>query len=93
MMSNWSKFGERYTRPTGALELMEDLGAAMDGDSSTLLLGGGNPGNIPEIRSLFGQQLAEIAVSDEGFGRLVGNYADPKGERRFRSCLADLLGQ
>lgn len=93
MTSNWSKFGERYTRPTGALELMEDLGAAMDGDSSTLLLGGGNPGNIPEIRSIFGQQLAEIAVSDEGFGRLVGNYADPKGERRFRSCLADLLGQ
>lgn len=93
MTSNWSKFGERYTRPTGALELMEDLGAAMDGDRSTLLLGGGNPGNIPEIRSIFGQRLAEIAVSDEGFGRLVGSYADPKGERRFRCCLADLLGR
>jgi valine--pyruvate aminotransferase len=93
MMSNWSKFGERYARPTGALELMEDLGAAMDGDRSTLLLGGGNPGNIPEIRSIFGQRLAEIAVSEEGFGRLVGSYADPKGERRFRYYLADLLGR
>lgn len=91
MAGNWSKFGERYTRPTGALELMEDLSVATDGDSSILLLGGGNPGRIPEIQSIFRRRLAEIAESDDEFGRLAANYADPRGERRFRRGLADLL--
>jgi valine--pyruvate aminotransferase len=91
MAVKWSKFGERYTRPTGALELMEDLGAAMEGDGEVLLLGGGNPGRIPEIQAIFRQRLTEIAASDEGFDRLAGNYADPKGDRRFRRSLADLL--
>ena len=93
MARNWSKFGERYTRPTGALELMEDLGVATDNEESTLLLGGGNPGRIPEVQAIFKRRLAEIAASDENFERLVGNYADPKGERRFRRVLAELLAR
>ncbi len=93
MARNWSKFGERYTRPTGALELMEDLGVATDNEESTLLLGGGNPGRIPEVQAIFKRRLAEITASDENFERLVGNYADPKGERRFRRVLAELLAR
>jgi len=91
MVGTWSKFGDRYTRPTGALELMQDLGAAMDGEHSTLLLGGGNPGSIPEVQAIFRRRLAEIATSDENFERLVGKYAHPQGERRFRRLLAELL--
>ncbi len=91
MVGPWSKFGDRYTRPTGALELMQDLGAAMDGEHSTLLLGGGNPGSIPEVQAIFRRRLAEIAASDESFERLVGKYAHPQGERRFRRLLAELL--
>ena len=30
MTNNWSKFGERFARPTGAAELMEDLGLAVE---------------------------------------------------------------
>lgn len=91
MVGPWSKFGDRYTRPTGALELMQDLGAAMDGEHSTLLLGGGNPGSIPEVQAIFRRRLTEIAASDESFERLVGRYAHPQGERRFRRLLAELL--
>ena len=93
MVGRWSKFGERYTRATGALELMEDLGAAIDGENSTLLLGGGNPGRIPAVQAIFQQRLAEIASRGDEFERLVGNYADPKGERRFRRLLAELLAR
>ena len=93
MADNWSKFGQRFTRPTGALELMEDLGVAMGGGHSTLLLGGGNPGRVPEVQAIFKQRLADIAASDENFERLVGNYADPKGERQFRRMLAELLAR
>jgi valine--pyruvate aminotransferase len=93
MAGSWSKFGERYTRATGALELMEDLGVAIDGENSTLLLGGGNPGRIPAVQAIFQQRLAEIASRSDEFERLVGNYADPKGERRFRRLLAELLAR
>jgi valine--pyruvate aminotransferase len=93
MTGDWSKFGKRYTRSTGALELMEDLGVATDDDTSTLLLGGGNPGRIPEVQQIFRQRLAEIAADEASFERLVGNYADPRGERRFRRFLADLLNR
>lgn len=93
MIGNWSKFGKRYTRSTGALELMEDLGVATDDDTSTLLLGGGNPGRIPEVQQIFRQRLAEIAADEASFERLVGNYADPRGERRFRRNLAELLNR
>ncbi len=93
MAGGWSKFGERYTRPTGALELMQDLGVAMDGEHSTLLLGGGNPGSIPDVQAIFKRRLAEIAASDESFERLVGRYAHPNGERRFRRLLAELLAR
>ncbi|MED5461665.1 MAG: valine--pyruvate transaminase, partial [Pseudomonadota bacterium] len=91
MNRDWSRFGKRYTRATGAFELMEDLGAVSDADASMLLLGGGNPGRIPEVQEIFKRRLGEIAADDEGFDRLVGTYADPKGERRFRRALAALL--
>ncbi len=91
MTGDWSKFGKRYTRSTGALELMEDLGVATDSDAATLLLGGGNPGRIPEVQKIFRQRLKEIAADEASFERLVGNYADPSGERRFRRLLAELL--
>jgi len=93
MIGDWSKFGKRYTRSTGALELMEDLGAATDDETSTLLLGGGNPGRIPEVQKIFRERLAEIAADEASFERLVGNYADPRGERRFRRRLAELLNR
>ena len=93
MAGNWSKFGERYTRATGALELMEDLGVAIDSEDSTLLLGGGNPGRIPAVQAIFQRRLADIASCGDEFERLVGNYAHPKGERRFRRLLAELLAR
>lgn len=93
MTTRWSLFGERYTRRTGSLELMEDLGEAMHEDSSALFLGGGNPGKIPEIQKLIQRRLAQIAQDDDLSDRLLGNYAHPKGELRFRRALARLLSR
>ena len=91
MTRKWSKFGERFSRLTGAAELMDDLGLATAGEHSALLLGGGNPGKIPEMQALFKRRLAEIAASDDGTDRMLGNYAHPKGEIAFRKTLARLL--
>ncbi|NIW23505.1 MAG: aminotransferase class I/II-fold pyridoxal phosphate-dependent enzyme, partial [Gammaproteobacteria bacterium] len=93
MKMQWSSFGERFTRDTGSLELMEDLGEALSTESTALFLGGGNPGKIPEIQERIQARLAEIASHAEAADRLVGNYAHPKGELRFREALARLLAR
>ena len=86
-----SKFGERFARPTGAGELMEDLGLATAGEHDVFLLGGGNPGKIPAMQSLFRRRLVEIAASDSGTDQMLGKYPHPKGDTAFRTALAGLL--
>jgi valine--pyruvate aminotransferase len=93
MSFQYSRFGELFTRHTGALELMDDLGHAMSGERPATMLGGGNPGKIPAMQALFKNRLAEIAVSDADFERMLSNYAHPRGEHKFRRALAELLSK
>jgi valine--pyruvate aminotransferase len=91
MSTRFSQFGERFTRPTGALELMSDLGAATSGNREYLLLGGGNPARIPEMEQVFRRAMARIVGDAEEFARLAGYYSSPEGDLRFRSAIATLL--
>ena len=94
-MVEFSKFGKRFTRLTGASELMDDMGAAMDGggpaNGSMLMLGGGNPAHIPEVEQIFKDQMAAIIDQPDEFSRMAENYSGPAGEGRFRRALARLL--
>lgn len=87
----FSAFGARFTRPTGAVELMTDLGAAMAADEPPILLGGGNPAHIPAMLAIFRDRFRAVLDDDRDFRRLVADYPDPEGERTFRSALAGLL--
>lgn len=91
MTFRFSAAGEHFTRQTGALELMDDLGRAMAGESDALLLGGGNPGKIPAMQRIFMSRLAEIAAAPTEFERFASNYAHPAGEIAFRHALAEML--
>ena len=93
MIGNLSKFGERFSRKTGTAQLMGDLGRAIAEDPSALLLGGGNPGTIPEMVALFQQRFRDIADSPDEIQRMFGNYAHPKGELGFRKSLAGMLAR
>jgi valine--pyruvate aminotransferase len=93
MALNLSVFGQRFTRSTGALQLMDDLGNALAGESPQLMLGGGNPGRIPTIQQWLRQRLAEVGANERQFDRMLANYAHPRGELGFRRSLARLLGQ
>jgi valine--pyruvate aminotransferase len=91
MKQNFSEFGARFTRHTGARELMDDLGAAMAADPPVRMLGGGNPAHIPEMLALFRREFARVLADDREIRRMVADYADPVGEHGFRAALADLL--
>jgi valine--pyruvate aminotransferase len=87
----FSAFGARFTRHTGARELMDDLGAALASDRPMKLLGGGNPAALPEMLALFRREFTRVLADDREFRRMIGDYADPVGEQGFRAALADLL--
>lgn len=93
MRNRFSQFGDRFRRPTGALELMSDLGAAIAGVRKYLLLGGGNPARIPEMEQIFRREMARIVREPEEFARLAGFYSAPDGDLRFRTAVAELLGK
>ena len=90
-MAKWSEFGERFTRRTGARQLMDDLGDALSGDREVCMLGGGNPAHIPEIEEIFGNRLREVLESEKEYRRMLANYPSPAGEERFRISLANLF--
>ena len=87
----FSKFGKRFTRHTGASVLMEDMGAAMDSTEPIIMLGGGNPARIPEVEQVFKDQLAAIIETRVEFSRMMGHYSGSAGDGRFRQALAGLL--
>jgi valine--pyruvate aminotransferase len=92
MRFDLTRFGSRIVRPTGALELMTDLGeAAGTARGPTHMLGGGNPARIAEVEALYRRRLAEIAADGAQFGRFAAVYSAPSGEMAFRAELAAFL--
>jgi valine--pyruvate aminotransferase len=87
-MAFTTDFARRFVRPTGSLELMEDLGNAAPG---TLMLGGGNPARIPAVERVYARRLLEIAADPAQFGRFAASYAAPGGDIGFRATVARAL--
>jgi valine--pyruvate aminotransferase len=90
LMAFDTTFARRFLRPTGSLELMQDLGGAGPG---TLMLGGGNPARIPAVEAVYARRLREIAADPAQFGRFAASYTAPAGEIGFRATVADVLSR
>jgi valine--pyruvate aminotransferase len=90
-----TKFGKRILRPTGALELMTDLGeAALPVPGRTVhMLGGGNPARIPAVEAVYRRRLREIAGDEGELGRFAATYSAPGGDHSFRITLAAALSR
>ena len=90
-----TKFGARILRPTGALELMTDLGEAarLAAGRTVHMLGGGNPARIPAVEAVYRRRLREIAGDDAQLGRFAASYSDPAGDHAFRVALAEALAR
>ena len=71
--------------------MMDDLGRALAGNSKLAMMGGGNPGYIPEVQNYFKDRLKQILDSQQRFQELVGIYDPPQGNLGFLDSCAALL--
>ncbi|MGE4560307.1 MAG: valine--pyruvate transaminase [Desulfobulbus sp.] len=85
-----SAFGEKFTAGAGILSLMDDLGKAM-ADGGAIMMGGGNPGHIPEILEVMHQRLQSLIDNDQALRKLIGIYDPPRGDGDFCRALAALF--
>ncbi len=86
----FSKFGQKMSGGAGILSLMDDLGNAM-AEGDMIMMGGGNPGYIPEIQDVMKQQLQSLINDDLSLRKMIGVYDPPNGEKEFIKVLADML--
>lgn len=94
-MTKFSRFGEKFTRPSGTLQLMDDLGDATANKRSNIyMLGGGNPAAIPAAEAIFNTEMQHLANENiEGFNAMLGNYDGPSGNAKFIAALASMLNE
>ncbi len=90
-MINWSDFGKKLTSRSGILELMDDLGKAMQDPGEKYMLGGGNPAVIPEINAVWRRRMEEIMANGDELERGLANYDTPQGKNAFLESLSSML--
>ena len=86
-----SKFGNKFCVPTGIVELMDDLGTALNENPDMIFMGGGNPGRIPEAEAIFKTRLESVMADPQQLHSLMGIYQSPQGDKIFRQQIASLL--
>jgi len=87
----FSRFAQRFSSKSGIVQLMEDLGSAMADADSVLMLGGGNPGHIPEVQQYFIERMQRILEDPSEFASIIGNYDPPQGLKSFIEAVAELF--
>ena len=86
-----SDFGERFCEYSGITHLMEDLSEGL-AQPGVIMLGGGNPASIPEVKALFQGILGELQQSGK-LVEILANYDGPQGRTDFLQILADFFHQ
>ena len=88
-----SKFGEKFSSQSGIVELMDDLGTALNENPDMIFMGGGNPGRIPQVEQVFKARMETILSDPAQLHSLMGVYQSPQGDKDFREQIAVLLRQ
>ncbi|MDX1757452.1 MAG: valine--pyruvate transaminase [Marinobacter sp.] len=88
-----SAFGRKFTADAGITSLMDDLGNALASGDDLIMMGGGNPGHVPQVQERLGQELTRLVADPAAMRRLVGVYDPPQGEKQFIGSLVDLLNR
>lgn len=94
----FSKFGQKFTQPTGISQLMDDLGDALKSDQPMNMLGGGNPARIDAVNEVFLQTYQALATDhahaiDSTALNSIGNYSNPQGDAAFIEALVGFFNR
>ncbi len=92
----FSSFGQKFTKPTGISQLMDDLGDALKSDKPINMLGGGNPARIDAVNDAFltiYQQLGAADLLANQALENIGNYSNPQGDGKFIDALVDFFNR
>ena len=95
----FSKFGQKFTQPTGISQLMDDLGDALKSDQPVNMLGGGNPAKIDAVNELFLETYKALG-NDNDAGEAnssaiisMANYSNPQGDSAFIDALVGFFNR
>lgn len=93
----FSKFGEKFTQNSGILQLMDDLGNALNSDKPVNMLGGGNPAFIEPVNKVYLDLLKQIVAETETKQNIaldsVANYSVPQGDKKFIDTLVEFFNR
>jgi len=83
----YSSFGNKFTRHAGITQLMDDLDEGIRAGDEMIMLGGGNPAQIPAMNTIFDQHLRR-SLDNQSLLKALCNYDAPQGNKEFISNLA-----
>ncbi len=83
-----SQFGKQLSTDSGIVNLMEDLGDAINVNPNLLFMGGGNPARVPAFENIIAAKLRTIANQPELLHKLIGTYQSPRGSEEL---IAELV--
>lgn len=95
----FSKFGQKFTQPTGISQLMDDLGDALKSDQPVNMLGGGNPAKIDAVNELFLETYKALGVDNDAdvpnSSAIISmaNYSNPQGDAAFIDALVGFFNR
>ena len=87
----FSNFSDQFNQNSGILQLMNDLGHALNLEQETYMLGGGNPAAIPQVEACYRAEMIRLLENGAEFEKMLGNYDPPQGNQHFIEVLADFL--
>lgn len=90
---NLSAFGKKFGGDAGITTLMDDISSALSSGRDTIMMGGGNPANIPEIEAIMRQRLKSLANDPASARQLLGSYDPPQGNVQLIDALAHLFSK
>lgn len=81
----------RLAEPSGISELMDDLGQALTINRDAIMMGGGNPAQIPAMQEIWREQTRQLLEDESRFGDVLANYDPPVGNPAFLEAMAAFL--
>ena len=85
----FSRFGEKFTRFSGITRLMGDMNDGLR-TPGAVMLGGGNPAQIPAMQSYF-QDLFQEMLAQGKLNEALCNYDGPQGKDALLRALSAML--